>query len=67
MDNRCGVSGVDEREVSSLLVGRLPSEALDRGEETGLAASDRDRDFGDGRNGGPSSELSLSPAVSVSA
>lgn len=66
MDRRCGVSGVDEREVSSLLEGRCSSEALDRGEDTGLAASDRERDFGEGRNGGPS-ELFLSPAVSVSA
>lgn len=66
MDSRCGVSGVDEREASSLLDGRLSSEALDRGEETGLAASDRERDFGDGRSGCPN-EVFLSPAVSVSA
>jgi hypothetical protein len=48
---------------SSLLDGRTWP-AMER-EDGGLEASDRDRLFGEGRNGGPS-RLALSPAGSVS-
>lgn len=53
---RCGVSGaeevVEEREVSSLLDGR-PSSIVGWWDDAGFAASDNDRDFGEGLNGGP--------------
>ena len=39
--------------MSSLLEGRLSSD-LEVEREAGFEASDRERDFGDGRNGGPS-------------
>lgn len=53
-DGRRGVSGADEREMSSLLEGRLSSDLVEREAEAGFEASDRERDLGDGRNGGPS-------------
>ena len=52
-DGRRGVSGTEEREMSSLLEGRLSSD-LEVEQEAGFEASDRERDLGDGRNGGPS-------------